>query len=152
MILTLFLGLIILSLILIAMGYYIDNPVLEIAGFTFLFLLGFVMNGGLIQIQSGEYDDTYYKYGNNLTGYHWDYVGTEPAFNPANLNDPATVFLFHEYHNKTIIYTNFDDTAGTYVLGISLNHFFGWLISLIGVLGFVISLTNIKGKGISNDD
>lgn len=39
-----------------------------------------------------------YEYGNNFTGYHWDYdVADAPEFN--NPNDPASVFLFHKQIN-----------------------------------------------------
>lgn len=58
-------------------------------------------------------ESTYYKYGNNFTGYHWDYDYTS-APNFANPNDPSSVFLFHEYKDYTYQEVCFPKTTKIY--------------------------------------
>ena len=85
------------------------------------------MNGGLIKTDADKTITEVYAYNVNET-------------NPQNV----TI-------TETKNYNYFDDSAGTYVLGISLNHFFGWLITIIGALGFAISLGSIRNKeGLNN--
>ena len=55
MILELFTIMMILSLIFIALGYYIDADILKILGFFFIFVLGIALiNGDGIQYKSGD--------------------------------------------------------------------------------------------------
>ena len=103
MILDIFVVLLILSLVLIFFGYYIGNPILEVVGFIFLFLLGFVISGYHLQYQSGVL----------ISG-----------------------------GNYSFVYTDFDDSGGVIVPGVSLARFLGLFTSLIGILGVVITLTS----------
>ena len=53
MILEIFALLIGISLVLIYLGYYVNNPLLEVMGFTFIFLLGFVVSSYNLEYQTG---------------------------------------------------------------------------------------------------
>jgi len=60
-ILNIYLFLVFFSLIIIFLGFKIDNPSLEIAGFFFLLFLGTIMFSGLVQYSMGDtiqYDST----------------------------------------------------------------------------------------------
>ncbi len=69
MILTIYTFLIIFSLIIIALGFWINNPTLEVLGFFFLFCLGLVLMSGAIIYETGEayvYDNDTLIYSNNI--------------------------------------------------------------------------------------
>jgi hypothetical protein len=54
MILTIYSILLLFSLIIIGLGFWINNPTLELIGFFFLFVLGLVMMSGGIKYVVGE--------------------------------------------------------------------------------------------------
>lgn len=125
-----------ISFILILGGLYIRNSYLNLSGFFLVLLLGILLVSSPLKYPIGEQTNTIYEYGNNFSGYHWDYTGTEPNFNSSTLNDPSTVFLFHTTENKTLIYTT-DTTLLDYSLSFVL-----LLTGLFGVLWSVRDLTN----------
>lgn len=135
MILELFAVLLALSLIGVFLGYYTDDSYYAFVGLTFLFLLGIVLLSGTVEYEIGEnvslcdYNDIY-VYGENYTGYHWDYASPPPSCTPNELN---CVKLFHVnrtydgcVETTTTIYDNFTgDNA----------HWFGFLLSVVAGLG-----------------
>ena len=111
-----------LGLILTIAGFALDIPVLNLTGTIMIFLLGMgLLNDGLTY-KTGEFE--IYEYGNNFTGYHWDYdAGTAPD------GPQVDAYLFHK--NITGIYETYDDAG---------DNRFGWLLMAMGALGFVLSL------------
>lgn len=149
MILTIYLGLLLLALIFIWTGFKIDNPVLEIGGFFFLFVLGLVLMNGNVEYKTGYFNDQQHVYGNNFTydngsaTYHWDYdaSGVPPTVDKG-------VFLFHIKEYKEDVYTKFDaDTSGELLGGFSVNHLLGLLVAVFGGFGMAISMFNMKATG-----
>jgi hypothetical protein len=53
MILEIFGLFVFISFVLIYLGYYINNPLLEVLGFLFVFLLGFVVSSYNLEYQTG---------------------------------------------------------------------------------------------------
>lgn len=121
MILDLFIIFLVVSLFFVFLSYYIDNPVLSIIGFVFLFLLGSVILQGNLQYKTGEVENTVYFYDNT------------------SLNQTVLV--------KNYVYSYFDDSSQNYILGINYSHFFGFWFSIIGVLGLVIVIWNMRIRG-----
>jgi len=138
--LTIIIFSLIISAFLIFIGFNDakNGSYLKLTGFFIIMLVGLVGLVNPVQFITGLNETTYYKYGNNLSGYHWDYVGTQPAFNPSDLNDPATVFLFHEYTTTE----NIVDEDSTLLMG-TLNFLFV-LLGLYGIISSVIELRREK--------
>ena len=94
MLLSIFALLVGISIVLIVIGLAKTTESAQaLVGFFFLFLLSFNLIDGTIEYVSGY--DEYYVYGNNFTGYHWDY--------DYNSNPPATndSYLFHSIREDT---------------------------------------------------
>jgi len=123
MILALFGVLMAIGLILIILGLVIrEHTELALIGFLFIFLLSFELINGTLEYQTGI--ENVYKYGNNFTGYHWDYdYSTLPNTN----ND---IYLFHvtEYNQYTF-YQN--RTMGIY-------------LAIISIIGMIVLAYNLK--------
>ena len=123
MILTIYFGLLLLALIFIWTGFKIDNPVLEIGGFFFLFVLGLVLMSGSVQYVSGET----YSYSN---------------FNETDSNSS----IIRTSSSNSL--TNFDaDTSGELLGQFSINHLLGLLVAVFGGFGMAISMFNMKATG-----
>jgi hypothetical protein len=79
MILTIFAFFVLFSLIIIGLGFWINNPVLEVLGFFFLFCLGLVLLSGVVSYQTGEtyiYDNETIIQSNNVySGFDADSSG-----------------------------------------------------------------------------
>jgi hypothetical protein len=119
MILTIYFGLLLLALIFIWTGFKIDNPVLEIGGFFFLFVLGLVLMSGGVQYVSGE------------------------TYNYSLYNSTDVVKA-----SSSISLTNFDaDTSGELLGRFSINHLLGLLVAVFGGFGMAISTFNMKMSG-----
>lgn len=137
MFLSVFALLLSLSIIMLIIGLAISEASFSIIGLVFLFVLSTgVLIPDNLEIKTGinTTNDLYYKYGNNFSGYHWDYTGTEPTFNPATLNDPSTVFLFHTYETviEQNVYTNPETT------------FYGIWLSIIAGAGLFLIWSYMK--------
>lgn len=132
MILYLFGFFVLLSLVLIVIGLTRPSESAQaIIGFFFLFILAVtVLIPGSLEYPAGFEED--YVYGNNFTGYHWDYTYGGPPV----VND---VYLFHI--NRSLKYYNFDDTTG----GTSFGY---WLAvaSAVGMAGVFFSLKNTNWR------
>jgi len=113
-----------LGIILIIAGFVLDVPVILFVGSTLVFLLGMNLLDVGLDYKSGELEA--YQYGNNFSGYHWDYDTSDaPDFNPSD--NPA--FLFHK--NITDAYTHVDYN-GSFSLA--------WFIMILGCLTFILGL------------
>lgn len=85
-------------------------------GFTFLFLLSFVVLGNNLEYKTGEQIDTQYTY----------------------LSDNITI----DYTNQTVTdsYTAYDDTTGIFN-----THRFGYFLAVGSVIGFIGVLVSLRG-------
>lgn len=127
-----------LALLLIITGFYDykHGDYLKLSGFVILFFVGLLTLISPIEIKSGEIRETHYQYSNNFTvedNHHW-YMGVVPTYNPASLNDPATIFLFHEENTISYVYTENNNL---------LNAVFGILLILVGLYGIIRSATDM---------
>jgi len=111
-----------IAVVLIGIGYLTDVVISDMLGTIIVFLLGLALLTTGLTVKTGEVEA--YMYGNNFTGYHWDYdTGTAP-------DGPQTdAYLFHR---------NITDTYGTY--DAEASHTMGWLLLVFGILGFVLSM------------
>jgi len=116
-----------IGLVLTISGFALDIPLLNLVGTIMIFLVGLTLLQDGLTYKVGEKE--IYQYGNNFSGYHWDYYGNKPNFDPATLNDTDTVFLFHT--NTTNQYDSYDDAG---------ENRFGWLLLAMGALLFCLSL------------
>jgi len=147
MIITLFALLLILTLILIIAGKYIEAPGLQLAGYTFLFLLGIIILFGEVEYQTGEL--------NTLTPtYSIGCISGYPSCGFACEQDCTTPQsqIINTLTNTTYTYTHFTNEI---YAGVNLNHIIGFLLCIISGLGFAIVLMNldkfkIREGGLSN--
>jgi len=113
MILSLFIILLIISFILIFLGYQTKEGSYYMLGFAFIFILGTsVLLPGQLEIPIGS--TTNYTY----------------TISPL---DSTTIVL--DSTTETPIYSNMDAF---------LTHFFGFWITMLGIVGFIISMGDIK--------
>ena len=124
MILTIFILLIAVSFLLLFYGYYSKTDLPRLMGFLLLFFLGSAIMPslpGTVEYCDGKNLTTIYQYGNNFTGYHWDYdTGTAPD------GPQLDAYLFHTMEIDTCIYSTYQD------------HTIGFYIMLTGLLGFIL--------------
>jgi len=124
MILEVFITLLILSLVCLFVGKYLDAPPVQMGAYLFLFLLGITLMTGAVTYKSGvEYDYTCACC--NKTG-----LISESCIN-------GTITLA----NETFVYTNY---SGEIVQGLELHHVFGLFMALLSAFGFVIVIINLK--------
>jgi len=123
MIVTIYFGLLLLSIIFIWTGFKIENPVLEIGGFFFLFVLGLVLMSGGVQYVSGE------QYSYSL------YNETDPSSDLIKTSSSNTLTSFD------------DDTSGIILGDIKIHHLLGLLVAVFGGFGMAISMFNMKMSG-----
>jgi hypothetical protein len=150
MLLTIFIFLTLFSLVLIIGGYYIEAPVMQIAGTGVLFITGILLLAANVEYVSGQNTATRFIYSNNLTGYHWDYDDADaPNFNPATLDDPSTVFLFHTDDNTTNVYSTWDEEL---LLGIQTRHTVAIVIMASAIFIFLSIMAHLKyGDGLDDE-
>jgi len=103
-----------LTFVLLFIGYWLKIPFVAMFGWTMLFLLSLAFVNRSIEYQTGESE--YYVYGNNFTGYHWDYDTGEPT----NPNDYELFHVVNEYQ-----YTDYN------------NNFLFVMLAIISALGFI---------------
>ena len=132
MIYQLYLGLFVLSFLFLFYGYYSRTDAPRLIGFTLMFLLGGMLEPALpgsVEYQSGLNISEYYVYGDNYTGYHWDYL------NPPTKTD---VNLFHTVREETVLYSEYQ------------THTIGFLLAIAGILGFVLVMVDRRREGKEN--
>lgn len=119
--LWLYLALLLISLILVALSLYRnDHAELGIVGFTFIFLLSFVMIGGDIQ----------YKVGTNTT-YTYD------CFDPCETGENSTQIA-------TEVTT---DVYDTFTAGGTLSRTVGYWLAVLGVVGLIGVFVSLRSEG-----
>jgi len=129
MILWIYLAFIIISFVLIGFSLSRDDHTeLGIAGFTFLFILSFVMIGGDIQ----------YKVGVNET----------LSYSCLCCEQDGSTSLCDGSTNHSLVVTDIErvDIYDTWVAGGTLSHTVGYLLAVIGVIGLIGSFVSIKSE------
>lgn len=142
MLLSILISLIAFSLILIIGGYFIEVPVMQIAGTGVLFLAGLLLMFSTIEYKTGEY----YVYGSNFSlsngtpTYHWDY-GDPPEYLP---ND-KTSLLFHAVDE----FSTWDEEI---LQGIQTKHTIAVLLLISAILIFVSVFAHLREGGDLSDE
>lgn len=115
-----------ITLIFIFIGYFSDVDVLKIVGYGLIFILGIMLFsptffGNVEKCDYlGNYSNNVYSYGENYSGYHWDY---DYSLNPSE----STVRLFHVKEYPTYNY-NCETIE---------NKTIGFWVALLGIFGFI---------------
>jgi len=138
LILSIFLVVIGLALALLVTGFMLDDTALQLVGFAFLFISGSLLLAGSIEYKSGFELTEYYVYGDNYSGYHWDYTNPPPNCNPSNLD---CVKLFHTNQTTIFHYSTFNDTT---------SHFVGVFLMIVSILGSAVIFTRLKQEREDN--
>jgi len=130
--LILFIVFLSLSLILITLGLIkSEHSELALVGFGFLFIMSLIIINGDIQYKTGFTE--LYQYGDNYTGYHWDY----------DYDDPPGVKETNLFHrNQTNTYSSMEDIS---IAGNFFFHLVGYWLAISSVVGFVGVLASLKG-------
>lgn len=129
--LWLYLALLIISLFLVALSLYRnDHSELGIVGFTFIFLLSFVMIGGDIQ----------YKVGQNET-ISYSCLCCE--------QDGSTYLCDGSTENFSIVPTSVEkvDVYETFTAGGILSRTVGYWLAVLGVVGLIGVFVSLKSEG-----
>ena len=130
MYLTLFVVFVCLSLLLVSLGLFkTEHSELALIGFFFLFILSFSLINDNITMKSGEFEKEVFVYGDNYSGYHWDYDFPNPSVDDVN--------LFHSNKTTTYLYETLD-------LGGNNNHVFGYWLAVGSMIGFAGVLWGLK--------
>ena len=118
------------ALILFGLSKLVKDPIfIFVSGITILFVGLSVFVGG-IDIQAGIYTEEIFQYGNNFTGYHWDYdTGTAPD---AHEED---AYVFHKEITNIIQYEERDTV---------LNHGFGGVLIWLGIYILIVRWSMYK--------
>lgn len=130
MILILFVILLAISLILVGLGYFTKEGTYYMLGFAFIFILGtFVILPGNLEVPSGS-----------TTTYNYTCGCCQEGRFTNSTCDNSSLIISSETITPT--YTSMDSF---------LTHFFGFWISMLGIVGFIISLGDIK-RGVPKDE
>lgn len=140
---------ILLAILSIGLGFIIlgsreklqsTDTLFRMTGFMVLFLLGLALMADGFDYVSGNNFTEYYQYGNNFSGYHWDYdTGDAPVFNASD--DPA--FLFHRVRTSENVISEYD--------GLNIRTV-GFFISILGGLGFMLCFFDLRREYIRGRD
>lgn len=147
MILTLYLALLALSVVTVGLGLVLGEQYFTFAGLFFFFSLGLLLLTNGLTLKTGEiftpcdYQE-YYVYGDNYTGYHWDYANPPPP-------GLADVNLFHVYRNYSGCV---ETTEYVYETGQDSVWWYGFLMALCGGFGMFALLWNARAGFKKWDD
>lgn len=147
----------VLAFLFIIVGYKSENIVMQLAGFALIALLSFTFLTGSIEFKTGQtveecenvinFTDNVYVYGNNYTGYHWDYdYDLNPSFNDYNL------FHVKEYNTYTTLCTNSTTTNNYEDFNGLDNTILGVFILFAGVVGLIGVWDQYRKKGRSDEE
>jgi len=140
MILTIYILISAISITFLYFGFSLDDTIFKVLGFGLMSLV-FIGSIGGIEYTTGSineicspiinnFEDTY-VYGNNLTGYHWDYNDDDAPSTKDN------IYLFHVQrennyttfcYNETSINTNDQYESKTIFIILSVFAIFGALL------------------------
>lgn len=129
--LWLYLALLVISLFLVTLSFYRnDHAELGIVGFTFVFMLSFVMIGGDIQ----------YKVGQNET-IDYSCLCCE--------QDGSTYLCDGSYGNFSIVPTSIErvDVYDTFTAGGVLSRTVGYWLAVLAVVGMIGVFVSLKAEG-----
>ena len=93
-----------MSIVLLVIGYALkgDADIFLYLGYGFMFLLSFMLIPGTPgDIEILNETNIYYKYGDNYSGYHWDYASPSPSVNDVNLFHTYEHYEYDTYKNAT---------------------------------------------------
>ena len=138
MIITLYLALLGVSFLFLFYGQYANLDLPKLTGFLLIFILGTIMNPifpDAIEICQETNTSVIYQYGDNYTGYHWDYDTPRPDCNP---NDLSCIALFHTWSEKECL--NAEQT----------NHPISYWMMITSILGF--SMIGLERRNSKKDD
>jgi hypothetical protein len=127
MLLEWFIVLLCLSIALIIVSYIFKIPPIAIGGFTLLFLLGNVVLISNLEIQSG----------------YNSYEVAPCEGNCTLVREGGETFLATT--TNTTYTFNYSPISDETIAGVGLNHILGLFLALIGVVGFVDVVMNLKG-------
>ena len=139
MILTLYLALLALAVIVVGLGVVLDEQYFTFVGLFFFFSLGILLLSNGVTVKTGEtvtpceYEDSY-VYGDNYSGYHWDYATPNPAANDINI-----FHVFREYEENCSTITTY-----TYATGTDSVFWYGFLMALSAGFGMFALFWNAK--------
>jgi len=126
------------AFLLLFYGWYSRTDLPRLMGFLLIFLLGTFFEPaipGNIEYLSGNNISEYYIYGDNYSGYHWDYANPPPSCPPNNLD---CVRLFHTERIENNIYSEYT------------NHTLGFYIMMMGLLGFILVMVDRRKEEVEN--
>lgn len=116
-----------LCIVLVIMGYYLNQPPLAISGAILMFLLGSVVMFSNIEIKTGYIETSFAPCNNNCT----------------EVRQGGDIFL-SEVTNTSVSFV-YSPIVEEEVVGIGINHIFGLFLSLIGAFIFIDVLFNLRG-------
>jgi len=148
MIMTIFLLFVGLAFLFLISGYYIKEEILVIFGFLMLILIAFPLLNQSLEYKTGSITsfiednssevctqqiidtEEVYKYGDNYSGYHWDYDSPSPSVNDIGL------FHRYTYNNYTTVcdYAINEVSEFTYAV-YSDTVWYGLFFILVGISG-----------------
>ena len=136
--LTLFVVLLILTLILIALGFYRqEHTELSLVGFMFLFLLSLNLMLGTIQYKIGYDVNTTYDYDCLCC-----FATESQRENSTGICEEGSI------ENSTMVMTSSHienrDVYDTFTAGDTLSHITGWMLAVMSVIGFIGVLAGIR--------
>jgi len=142
MVISVFLILLLLSIVFIIAGKYIEAPAIQMAGWTFMFLLGVIVMSGNLQYTTGAYEqeNNYYVCGCCMEG--------EFYYNDTQICIEGEELVLLNTTKQTL--TNYTAVTGEIIPGVDLHHVFGLLLSVIAGFGFVIVLLNLDKFSINS--
>jgi hypothetical protein len=132
MILELYIAFLALAVVSVILGIYTQAPVISIGGYGILFILGVILLLGGLQYRTGTVDTYSYMCSSCVNTEN----RTQNVTVSFNASQVASV-------TQTYIYSGFDNEI---VQGITIHHFFGFLLSVFSVFGFVSVFLNLGGK------
>lgn len=133
MILTIWTVLLVLSLVVVIGGKYVNSPPLQISGFFFLFLLGITLLSGGVQYKNGVTET-----------YNYMCLGCGGNSIPTFTGNASIDKPFVSSISKADTYSNY---SGEVVYGIMLHHVFGFFVTVLSILGFISCLINLRPDG-----
>ena len=118
MITQIYAGFWILCIIFLIFGYMLkgEADIFLYLGYAFMLLLSILLIPGVPgSLEILNETAIWYQYGDNYSGYHWDYASPSPLVNDVNLFHTHETYDYEEYKNST----------------------FGIYLSLFSIFGFV---------------
>ena len=136
--LWLYLALLVISLFLVALSLYRnDHAELGIVGFTFIFLLSFVMIGGDIQ----------YKVGVNETNHYACLCCENGAVIGEPIRGEPSQGCTNENATLSIVSVEKVDVYATFTAGGVLSRTVGYWLAVLGVVGLIGVFVSLRSEG-----